>query len=200
MPEFPKTEAEIEELAQIILSALRDKFDGLNGAPVTADELALFLGEFQTKNNESRLAHAAAKELTGEKRDKLNRLKQAMRQILRFAESKRLSKARMERIGWGARHARRPAVKPAQPMDLNIVKEGTDWLSLHWKIDRSGGKARFYRIMRRGENGEFYEIASSLGTEHNVIELPRGVQLTLYVVAVNRAGESLPSNFVSAVL
>lgn len=202
MPEFPKTEAEIQSLAQTILSALQDGAIAFQGAPISAADFASILDFFKSKSGEAMLARAAARRLTSEKRGGMANLKRAMKQLLRFAESKNLSKGELVRVGWNTRHARRAAEKPAQPLGLEIVKEGADWISLRWKIDRksAGGKASFYRIMRRGADGDWHEVSSSLGTEHNLIEQPRGVDLEFCVVAVNKAGESVQSNSVHAVL
>lgn len=91
--------------------------------------------------------------------------------------------------------------KPEQPRTLEAAQQGDSWVFLDWKELIGGGAVAFYRIERRARpDGDWGEAGSAIPNEYTLINQPKGVELEYRVVAVNRAGESLPSNAVTVVL
>ena len=70
-----------------------------------------------------------------------------------------------------------------------------------WKKSKDGGKAAFYRVERReASGGEWAMVGTALETEITLNNQERGREWEYRVIAVNKAGESEPSNIVTAVL
>ncbi|MDU9047606.1 MAG: fibronectin type III domain-containing protein [Candidatus Electrothrix sp. Rat3] len=64
-----------------------------------------------------------------------------------------------------------------------------------------GGKAAFYRVEQRQlPDGEWTMVGTALETEITLNNQKRGKEHEYRVIAVNKAGESDPSNTVAAVL
>jgi len=58
-----------------------------------------------------------------------------------------------------------------------------------------------YKVQRRERpEGAWQDVATAIETEATLVEQPKGVELEYRVVAINKAGEGLPSNTVMAVL
>jgi len=79
---------------------------------------------------------------------------------------------------------------PGQPLELKSIDEGA--------------QARTYIIERRDltidGTGDWRQAAISLETRASLKRQPRGVQLEYRVKAVNKAGQSSPSNTIAVVL
>ena len=86
-------------------------------------------------------------------------------------------------------------------MNLEIVREGSDWIALEWRAPVDGGKVRAYEV-RRGTpaDGEWRIVATALDTGVFLTDQERGVEWRYWVVARNRAGVGGDSNIVEAVL
>ncbi|WP_446008158.1 fibronectin type III domain-containing protein [Candidatus Electrothrix sp.] len=72
---------------------------------------------------------------------------------------------------------------------------------MDWKKSPDGGKSAFYRVERREPSAEeWVMVGTALETEITLNNQERGKEWEYRVIAVNKAGESEPSNTVSAVL
>jgi hypothetical protein len=122
-------------------------------------------------------------------------------------------------IGWGPPS---PAVSnvPGQPRNLEAVAQGPGTCFLDWKAPAPAGPAGgpigggeppgevgFYRVERRkrtlaGQQTEDWGAwqATTTDSEITLLSLERGVEYDFRVLAVNAAGDSLPSNLVTVVL
>ena len=96
-------------------------------------------------------------------------------------------------------------------MRLESVDEGAGTLLIEWKrpVRASGGPVRTYIIERReltidetgtGRGNKWKQTAISLETRASLKDQPRGVQLECQVKAINKAGQSEPSNTIAVVL
>ena len=116
-------------------------------------------------------------------------------------------------IGWGPRASAQSIEAPGQPLTLKSIDEGAGTLLIEWKRPArgSGGPVRTYIIERReltidetgddgGNRGRWRQAAISLETKVSLKRQPRGVQLEYRVKAINKAGESQPSNTIAVVL
>lgn len=80
-------------------------------------------------------------------------------------------------------------------------REGAGWIFLEWQEPVNGGRPGAYRIQRRlHEHEEREDAGMSVDTSALLRGQKRGVSWLYQVIAVNKAGESEPSNNVTAVL
>ena len=113
----------------------------------------------------------------------------------------------LEFIGWGPRATAQSIEAPGQRLSLKSIDEGAGTLLIKWKrpAHGSGGRVGTYIIERRqlmqDDGGdEWRQAAISLETKASLKDQPRGAQLEYRVKAVNKAGQSEPSNTIAVVL
>ena len=72
---------------------------------------------------------------------------------------------------------------------------------MDWKEPADGGKVATYVIQRSEDGGTSWVVAgASVPSEYTLYNQPTNKPLLYQVVAVNRAGEGMPSNVVSVTL
>jgi hypothetical protein len=72
---------------------------------------------------------------------------------------------------------------------------------LDWKDPMEGGDVAAYRVQRRTrDDGDWMDVGMSVESEVTLNGQQAGVEYEYRVIAVNKAGESVPSNIVRAVL
>lgn len=202
MPLFPKKESEIIALTQKLAGGLGDETLSAENVPVSKTELETMLGEYRSHIatiNESRARLSQGKK---DKNRKLKQIAKAVKADLRYLEIiTDGNNAALSRYGWGARRKKHRLGVPEQPRYLEIIKQNAGTFTLDWKPPVGGGKPSAYKVQRmlEGETA-WQDIATALKTEIELIGQPRKITLMFRIVAINRAGESLPSNTVSLVL
>jgi len=207
MPQFPRTEAEIVALANLMV----DGYTAHPGDFPSADipGLATLSSAYSSVKSMQIDAMAAAQLATENKDTTLNSLEELMRNELKKSEvDVANSPEKLEYIGWGPKAPPKAADPPGQPRNLDPVIQGAGTLFLDWKhpAPGSGGTVRTYLIERRdqpaggGEFGDWAQVGIALETESTLTAQPRGVQLEYRVIAVNTGGQSAPSNTAPVVL
>ena len=197
MARFPDREAEIKALAQSIITGLTGNPDFPN-PPVSPAELQTQLDSFITLGDQQVADQAAAQQSTEAKQAGRDVLTGSMKSVLRAADS---NSAKLAALGWSGKAAPTPLQQPGQPRSLEALRHGEGWLFLDWKEPAEGGKAAFYRLERRKLPGGSWELAGmAVESEATLVNQERGKEWDYRVVAVNKAGESGPSNSVTAVL
>jgi hypothetical protein len=155
-------------------------------------------------------AMAKSQLATEAKQAALNQLHAVIKQQLKLSQIDSADNPEnLNYIGWGPRTAAQSIEAPGQPLTLKSVDEGAGTLLIEWKRPArgSGGPVRTYIIERReltidetGDWGEWRQAAISLQTRASLKDQPRGVQLEYRIKAINKAGESQPSNTIAVVL
>jgi hypothetical protein len=202
MPLFPKQESEIVALTQRLIGGLNANSTTAVDVPVDADELNTLVAEFRahiTAINESRSQMSQSRKA---KRKTLKQIAKAVKADLRYLEIVTDgSDAELNKYGWGARRKKRELGVPEQPRYLEIIKQDAGSFVLDWKAPIGGGKPSAYKIQRMSEGEQHWQdIATALKTEIELVGQPRKTVLLFRVIAINRAGESLPSNTVNITL
>lgn len=111
--------------------------------------------------------------------------------------------AKLTSLGWGARSPHTPITTPGQPFKLQMARTGPGEAKATWKRPVEGGPAACYLLKMRvsgGDGGSWGYAGTFIGIEAELTNLERGKELEFHVVALNRAGESLPSNSATVVL
>lgn len=201
MANFPRREAEIKALAQNMIAGLHSNPD-FPDPPVKQNDLKKLLDDFNALDDAQVSAQAAAQQATEAKQAKLDELTSAMKKDLHYAEDAvNGNDAKLAKLGWSGKASPTALQAPGQPRSLEAAKEGAGWLLLDWKKPIDGGKAAFYRIERRELPGGNWTMAgTALESEATLTNQERGKECEYRVIAVNKAGESDPSNTVTAVL
>ncbi|MGR0482007.1 MAG: fibronectin type III domain-containing protein [Candidatus Electronema sp. V4] len=203
MAEFPKTEEGIIQLAQTMISGMTENAD-YPAPPVPAAQLQVLLDEFVGASNSQVAAYAAAEQATQTKRTKKEALTGGMRADLNYAEyAVNGDDAKLNQIGWSGRMPPSPIAAPGQPLNFQVVRQSPGAVSLRWKRSAAdGGPAAYFVIKRRGrgDDEEWTPVHTQTGVEAELTNQKRGKELEYCVTAVNRSGESLPSNSVMVVL
>lgn len=185
-----------------LIGGMKAETESLASMPVTESELSELLASFMNNRNQITQRKAELKQLYQDKKNIFKKLVSAAKRSVKmlpviFGNDN----AALARYGWGAKRKRTPARVPGQPRVLEALTQGTDWLDLDWKPPLDGGKVRFYKILRLVEGETIWqESGVFFKTEGRLKNQPRKVDMQYQVVAVNLAGDSLPSNTVNVVL
>jgi hypothetical protein len=202
MASFPRTEAEIIALAQNIAAGLRDRSDVFPAPPADSNNIALRINDFLNAQQTAIAAQATAQAAVDTKDAALDALTSEMRVVLRYAEqTTNGDDAKLKLLGWGGR-ATSNALQPAgQCRALEAPRQGDDWLFRDWKEPVDGGKVAAYKVQRRERpSGTWSDVTTALASEATLVDQQRGTDFEYRVVAINKAGEGLPSNSVAVVL
>lgn len=110
--------------------------------------------------------------------------------------------AKLNMLGWGGRSPNTPAAEPGQPLNLKVLRQSPGAVDLEWERPNEGGPVAYYVVKRlgRGEGEILTTVSTCIATEIALTNQERGKELEYCVVAINRAGESLPGNSVMVML
>jgi len=202
MATFPRTEAQVSQLAQSVINGLNEHRDIYPSPPAAPAELRKALDAYNSARAAAIAAAAAAQQRVAEKGEVLGALVGLLKTDIRYAENTvDYNDELLQLIGWGGRGEKTPLQGPGEVRYLEIAKEGPGWIELDWKKPHGGGKVAAYQIQsRRHGAGAWRYVGMATGTEIHLTDQERGVELEYQVIAVNKAGEGGPSNLVGAVL
>ncbi len=205
MATFPTREADILMLTLSMLSGLENQPALYPDPPVSKDDLAIMMVTFVIARDINIPAQAAVTAAAAAKEAALHALVDAMKTDLRYAENTvHFDDAKLKLIGWGARATPTAAsalALPGQTRSLEAPRQGEGWIFLDWKAPTDGGAVNAYKIQRRlRPNGDWLDVGLAIDSETTLTGQERGKEWEYRVSAVNKAGESAPSNTVMVVL
>ena len=152
MARFPRTEAEIAELASTIVEGLGAGADDFPRPPVGAAALEALLEAYREALVEVTQADAAARERRVQKRRDLKELTAAMKAVLKYAEIvARKEPEKLVQFGWGPPRDPRALTPPGEVRMFRTLAEGDTWIDLTWRAPLGGGAP--HRTPRRAECG-----------------------------------------------
>lgn len=201
MARFPTREADIKALAQKMIAGLEGNPDFPN-PPVSPAELQNLLNTVNAQEDAQLATQAAAQQATEVKQGGVDAMTAAVKKNLHYCEDEvGGNDAKLAAIGWSGKAEPTPLQAPGQPRSLEVAKQGAGWVVLDWKKPADGGKAAFFRVERRElPSGEWATASTALEFEITLDDQKHGKEWEYRIIAVNKAGESVPSNTVSAVL
>jgi hypothetical protein len=125
-----------------------------------------------------------------------------MKGVLRYAEhAVKSHDGKLRKIGWRGRKEPSQLEPPGAPRTLEVMREGRGWIYLDWKTPAEGGAVSAYRVLTRTSGAtEWTEAVLCFESMTVLTDQPQGVELEYQVIAVNKAGESLPSNLITVAL
>jgi len=207
MARFPKREADVYALAHEMIAGYKAKPAIFVHADIPALETAL--AEYQEARRVMLCYEALLKYWNEDKDNTLDEIKTLMKQQLAKSEIDTTDNPKqLKLIGWGPKAEARRLVPPGMPRHLEILHEGKGTLELDWKPPalQSGGEVRNYIILRRDKPNpgqpftNWQPCQTAIQTETFLVNQPQRIDLEYRVVAINKAGNSVPSNTVAAVL
>lgn len=202
MARFPRTEAEIFELAQTMMIGFNVNVATYPAPTVSVVDFTNLLSGYVTALNAVTAAQAAADAAYTAKAESLDDLVDGMKSNIRYAENTvDYDDDKLKLIGWAGRKAATALTVPGQTRLLEAPKQGEGWVFLDWKAPSDGGKPAAYKVMRRNRpDGLWADAATAVITEITLVEQPRGTELEYRIIAVNKAGEGEASNTAMVVL
>jgi len=202
MARFPRPEAQIKALAQSIVTGLAANPADYPAPPVTSVDLQAMLDSFITLCDNQVAAQAAAEQATETKAAGAEELITAMKADLRYAEDAvNFDDAKLTALGWGGKAAATALAIPGQPRSLEVPSQGEGWIFLDWKKPADGGAVSAYKIERREKPaGDWMLVNMAIESEATLNNQERGKDWEYRIIATNKAGESIASNTVAAVL
>ena len=202
MAKFPTREAEVAALAGTIIHGLSENADDFPACPVGVETLQESLNRYNRAKDVAASAQGAAAEAFEEKDDAVQGLTEHMKDVLRYAETAaRHDESKLKNLGWSGRKAAANVVPPGPPRTLEVKREGRGWVYLDWKTPADGGTVSAYRVLTRpaGET-EWKEAVLCFESMVVLTDQPQNVEIEYQIFAINKAGVSLPSNLITAVL
>jgi hypothetical protein len=204
MARFPSRESDVAALASQMITGLTEEAETFSAPPRAPADLEASLEAYKSAQEAAVVARSAAAEAKDIKDDALDRLIDDMRAVLRYAEDTvNGDGAKLQALGWSGRSDPAAPRAPGQARALEVKREGPGWVYLDWKKPVDGGVVAAYHIqvLRDGEDeNKWRDVTICFDTMAVLTDQERGVQLKYRVVTVNRVGEGLPSNTVTATL
>jgi len=206
MPRFPKKEADVFALVNQMIAgytaypAVFPHADvaGLTDARTDYTNQAIVEGCY---TSDALLA-------TETKDTALRALKREMKKQLKRSEvDTKKNPLQLKFIGWTEERYGKAVRKPSQPRALEATPRGPGVVELDWKAPApgNGGPVRSYVILRRQhlpgkQFSNWTQEGMALNPEITLTNQPRFVQLEYRIIAVNTAGNSVPSNTAAVAL
>ena len=202
MARFPTRESDIAAMAGTMVHGLAENGADFPDTPVSVEALQEALASYTTTRDTASSAEAAAAVAYDEKQDAIQNLTDKMKSVVRYAEiAVRQDEAKLKNIGWSARRDPVSMQPPGAPRTLEVKREGRGWVYLDWKAPAEGGAVSAYRVLTRTSGSdEWKEVVLSFESMAVLTDQPQGVDLEYHVIAINKAGESLPSNLLTVAM
>ena len=202
MARFPTREADVAALAGTMVYGLTEFPENFPSCPVPVEDLQQALERLTRAKESAATAQGAASAAFSEKEEAMEELTEKMKDVLRHAErAARDDESKLKNIGWSARREPGTLELPGSPRTLEVKREGRGWVYLDWKTPAEGGAVSAYRVMRRPLGEPEWQDAGLCFESMTVLtDQPQNVELEYQVIAVNKAGESPPSNLITAAL
>jgi len=205
--QFPIKESEVHALAGDMAAGFVANTAVYPSPPVSATDLQAAIDVFSAAKSQTIANKAHYEESVTAKNEALATLKSYAKIDLRYAENAvDFDDDKLKLLGWSGRRAKSSLKIPGQPRSLEAPRQGEGWLYLDWKKPTNGGKPAAYKIQRRPAStggdisSDWSDIATAMETEITLEDQPRGEELEYRIVAINKAGDSAPSNTEMAVL
>ncbi len=197
MPEFPKKEMDIIELAQKIANGITKNPTDFPNPPVLPADMETSITAFFDKIEAIQLSKAATMGLVQDKNDILKNIVGGSKANIGYAEIvAKGDNAMLEKISWSVRAEPTALQPPAQCRFLEIIGQGDGWVHIDWKEPVGGGKVATY-VVQRSQNGtSFTDVAPAVESEAVLNNQPTGKYI-FQVVAMNKAGRGMASNTIS---
>ena len=203
MAQYPRRHAEVTALVDLVIAGFTEHPGEFPHGD--AGQLETARAEFITAGYDLADANAQTDMAASVKKQKFHQLEAVMKQQIKLAQVDcAADPVKLSFIGWGPRRRGETIEPPDAPHSLRILDRSEDTLTLTWrKPPRNPHRpVGCYQVYRRPVNGsaESWQLAgTALETEFPLTSPPAG-QTEYRITALNRTGESLPSNTITVVV
>ncbi|OHB58990.1 MAG: hypothetical protein A2Y12_19660 [Planctomycetes bacterium GWF2_42_9] len=196
MANFPRTESDVYVLSQKVKAGLESSSEIFPAPPVAPADMDQLLEALNTAQAAVNTARAAAEAATEAKLAAMEALAAATKKNIRYAENTvDFEDEKLKLIGWAARRPKTKPDLPGQPLGLVARHCPDGGVELCWDSPVNGSKPLCYRVDRQARGQTKWEIVATSVEKSIVIEAqPQNISTQWQVVAINRAGQSMPSN------
>lgn len=217
MATYPRTQPEISALTESMIAGYNEHPGDFPSADVAA--LTTARDQYHLASEDLLQAQATAKTTAAQKAEKLRQLQAVTKAQLKKSQVDTIAQPeKLGQIGWGPKAGPQSMHAPSCPCNLKITAQGIGGQDnnkgiLHLSWGKSAFKrARFvlyYSVERRhvqsnGDGvapvGQWSHITPATDNKIALKNEPTGSRLEYRVRAVNKGGESYPSNTVTVVL
>lgn len=215
MATYPRTQSEISALVESMIAGYSEHPGDFPSADVAA--LTTARDQYEAASEALTDAQSAARLAAEAKAEKLELLQVITRQELKKSQVDTADQPeKLGFIGWGPKADTQSMQAPSAPGNLKIISQGIGGednnkgiLHLSWRKSafKRARFVRYYSVERRqmakqqtDHNGQWQHIATALDNKISLMEEPTGIRLEYRVRAVNKGGESSPSNTIAVVL
>ncbi len=217
MAAYPRTQSEISVLVKSMIAGYSEHPGYFPSADVAALETAR--NQHHAASEALSEAQAAAKIAAAQKAKTLKQLQAVTKAQLKKSQVDTAGNPRkLGFIGWGPKANPQSMQAPSSPTNLKIIAQGFDGkdnekgiLHLSWKKSafERARFVRFYSVERRqlqsNGNGQatfgpWGHISSTINNEIALKNEPTSSRLEYRVRAVNKGGQSYPTNVTSVIL
>ena len=217
MATYPRTQPEVSSLVESMIAGYSEHPGDFQSADVAA--LTAARDQYHSASEALLQAQAAANIAAAQKAETLKQLQAITKaQLIKSQVDTAGSPEKLGFIGWGPKAELQSMQAPSAPGNLKITAQGIGGednnegiLHLSWRKSafKRARFVRYYSVERRqiqsnGDGqaavGPWCHIASVINNEIALKNEPTGSRLEYQVRAVNKGGESSPSNTITVVL
>ena len=197
---FPASIAKVLDLARDMSAGFETNPGVYPAPPVNGADLEILITTYMEKRDAVVDIRAQLNQAQEAKEEAREALEADMKRDLRYAENTvHYDDGKLQLIGWSGRHPATALPSPGQVRELTSPDRGDGWIELTWKAPEDGGKVTAYQVLRRTLGEETWTLAAmALEPEARVENQEQGKKFEFCVVAVNKAGDGLESNIVTA--
>ncbi|KKR03994.1 MAG: hypothetical protein UT30_C0014G0002 [Candidatus Uhrbacteria bacterium GW2011_GWF2_39_13] len=197
MATFPTKESEIYSLALRMIEGLRGNPD-FPKPPISWPSLKMKSLIFRARQNDKVKADAKLTGAENLKKKALKNLIAAIKKNLRYAENTvNFDDNKLKLLGWSGHREPGCVHPPAQPTSLKARLKDGGHIELKWKKPLGQNTVSLYRLYRRIlPDGKWEDIANCFNAYLLLKEQSRNCEMEFYISAVNKVGQSIPSNTV----
>lgn len=210
MPQFPRRKDALRQLSAQVVAGLQTFPADFPIGPFDWGTLAGLRAQDQINVTARQVAEAALTAAIDAENATLALIEEATHRQINLAESTYPGDtAQLQKIGWGTSPAAGAPPPIGQPRNLSATVQGKGEVSLDWNSPSVGRTAmRYYLIERQLRDINSNVVTEDWGawqrtatvSEIEIQDMPRGVNITFRVSAVNSETTSPPSNSVDVVL
>lgn len=196
---FPHQESDVVDLARRVSQGLQGSSGDFPEPPLSSEELSAAIDELLVARARQSAAEHELEKTRQAREAVAEQLAEKTKLVLNYAEQAvKFDDAKLRLLGWQGRKPKK-LLPPGQPRGLELVRIENGQVELDWKKPSDGGDAQSYRIEARIGDTRWALKGFSLHSDCVLHNLELGKTHEVRVIAVNKMGDSKPSEVIEVV-